>query len=426
MWSVFVKAQITILDEEVQEKNVIKPEPFDSLSNISIQENCIQYKKYIGYKLYCPLLSNKYTKDVSEMFGFNSLTSYLKSKSIREIVKKHVPFEKSDLAVVFGDVSSLEGNALVSYQRMKEKYEKGFVVKTSIYKAVEDKKGHNIYTPYDSIQNTYFTILNIEIAEYIDAKKGLFIALEDWESKSDNKYYLRFTLKNETSGEELYWICRDNELNRSKFFLVPYFEKMQKLYKGQDVISTTGLDELVDINNGSLVNIKPEEKWHCCDVSFVHSKDHELVKPFFLLERDGAKVKIPFSSFTEECYGVFTPKDRKYRNRFILEREYDNIIAERKNSEEEQRIKEEERLRLAEQARIERSKHIIKKYGSRYGKLISEGRVCLNMTKEMCIEAWGEPNYINSTILKGFVYEQWVYWGSFLYFDNGILIAIQN
>ena len=87
---------------------------------------------------------------------------------------------------------------------------------------------------------------------------------------------------------------------------------------------------------------------------------------------------------------------------------------------------EEERLRVEEQVRLERNKQIINKYGNRYGKLICEGQVCLNMTKEMCIEAWGEPNYINSTIIKGLVHEQWIYWGSYLYFDNGRLTGIQN
>jgi hypothetical protein len=53
-------AQITITDEEMQEKIVSKPMPFDSLSNITYQKDVIQYKKFIGYKLYCLPISNKY------------------------------------------------------------------------------------------------------------------------------------------------------------------------------------------------------------------------------------------------------------------------------------------------------------------------------------------------------------------------------
>ena len=61
------------------------------------------------------------------------------------------------------------------------------------------------------------------------------------------------------------------------------------------------------------------------------------------------------------------------------------------------------------------------------GGLICEGTVCLKMTKEMCVDAWGEPLYINSTIVNGLVHEQWVYgWHTYLYFDNNVLTGIQN
>ena len=415
-------AQITIADEDIQEKIVLKPLSFDSLSNISYQKDVVQYKQYIGYKLYCLPISNKY-KQGKQDFNVNNGFSYLKYKSSRLFVKQHKPFDQTVEAKIFGDVKKLKGNSLVSYENQKNKYENSFVKQTDVYKATENNVGE-IYTPYDSIQNTYFTILNIEISEYIGASKGRFLALEDWDRGS--KYYLRFTLKNETSGEELYWVCRQDVLTNQEFFLVPYFEKMLKKYKGQHVVPMTDLRNLVDINTGEPVNIKPEEVWQCYKVTFIHSKDHILVQPYFLLSKDDAKVKIPFKDFTEKCNRVLSSEDKISRSRFIIEQEYDSIIAERKRSAEEKQRIEEERSRLEEQARIEHNKQIMKKYGNKYGKLICEGKVCLNMTKQMCIEAWGEPCYINSTIVKRLVHEQWVYWGSYLYFDNGVLTGIQN
>ena len=45
----------------------------------------------------------------------------------------------------------------------------------------------------------------------------------------------------------------------------------------------------------------------------------------------------------------------------------------------------------------------------------------------MCIASWGNPININRTIVKGLTSEQWVYgWGTYLYFDNGVLSAIQD
>lgn len=417
-----LRAQITIMNEDVQEKIVSKPVAFDSLSNIAYQKDPIQYKKYIGYKLYCLPLSNKFKGDKSK-YDVNNGFTYFQSKSPRVFVKEHLPFDQTAEAKIFGDVKKLKGNSLASYNRMKENYEKGYITNTQIYKATEVKRG-NIYTPYDSIQNTYFTILNIEIAASTEAQKGPYSALQDWDN--GNNYYLRFTLKNEDSNEELYWICRNDVLGKNEMFLVPYFEKMQKMYNGQNVVSTINKGNLADVNTGEAVNIQPSEVWQCSNVTFVHSKDNILVQPYFFIEKDGKKVMIKFADFTKNQWGILSEEDKIRRPTFMLEQEYNEIIAERKsNAEEKQRI-EEERLRLEEQARAERNKQIMKKYGNRYGKMICNGEVCLNMTKEMCIEAWGEPCYINSTIVKGLVHEQWVYWGSYLYFDNGVLTGIQN
>ena len=55
-----VNAQITILDEDIQEKIVSKPQVFDSLSNIAYQKDPVQYNQYIGYKLFSLPISSKY------------------------------------------------------------------------------------------------------------------------------------------------------------------------------------------------------------------------------------------------------------------------------------------------------------------------------------------------------------------------------
>ena len=55
------------------------------------------------------------------------------------------------------------------------------------------------------------------------------------------------------------------------------------------------------------------------------------------------------------------------------------------------------------------------------------GGVRLGMTKEAVLKSnWGKPQHINKTIVEGLIHEQWVYGGGLLYFENGILTAIQN
>ena len=123
---------------------------------------------------------------------------------------------------------------------------------------------------------------------------------------------------------------------------------------------------------------------------------------------------------------MFSEEDHLFLPTFILEQEYNEIVAEKQRAAEERQRIAEERQRHEELALQERNKQIMQKYGNKYGKLICEGKVCLNMTKEMCKEAWGEPLYVNSLMVKGLVHEQWVYWGSYLYFDNNTLTGIQN
>lgn len=68
-----------------------------------------------------------------------------------------------------------------------------------------------------------------------------------------------------------------------------------------------------------------------------------------------------------------------------------------------------------------------KKFGLGNWQIILDGDVKIGMTKEMCELAWGDPEKINQTILSGKKSEQWVYAdNNYLYFDNGVLTAIQN
>lgn len=68
---------------------------------------------------------------------------------------------------------------------------------------------------------------------------------------------------------------------------------------------------------------------------------------------------------------------------------------------------------------------IRKNLGNDDWQLILDGKVKIGMTKEMCDLSWGKPKSINETITSGKKSEQWVYSDNYLYFDNGILTAMQ-
>lgn len=82
-----------------------------------------------------------------------------------------------------------------------------------------------------------------------------------------------------------------------------------------------------------------------------------------------------------------------------------------------QRLKEQEDLK----------KQYIKQFGSKYGTLISENRVEIGMTKQMCIEAWGEPNSKSKTLLGKNILETFYYDSlEYLKFKNGRLIMFHS
>lgn len=89
--------------------------------------------------------------------------------------------------------------------------------------------------------------------------------------------------------------------------------------------------------------------------------------------------------------------------------------------------KYQDRIEQAQKEEQEYYQMLVRKYGKANAKLIKEGEVRIGFTKEMCIEAWGEPEYINTLTNADGRFEQWVYGlFSYLYFKGNKLITIQD
>ena len=104
--------------------------------------------------------------------------------------------------------------------------------------------------------------------------------------------------------------------------------------------------------------------------------------------------------------------------------------VQRKIEEEEARkqsIKEAEYSTLLDKEEQEYKSSLIKRFGRKNASIILENAVKIGFTKEMCVEAWGEPYDINRTVTRNIIHEQWVYdIGRYLYFEGNILTAIQD
>lgn len=90
------------------------------------------------------------------------------------------------------------------------------------------------------------------------------------------------------------------------------------------------------------------------------------------------------------------------RRGFILKSEADVLIAKFKYEEEQKALAEKKQ-------QTQHKNDIIKKYGEKYGSLILQGKICVGMTQEMCIEAKGTPCKKNKSSDKYGTIEVWTY-----------------
>ena len=75
----------------------------------------------------------------------------------------------------------------------------------------------------------------------------------------------------------------------------------------------------------------------------------------------------------------------------------------------------------------EQKKLLTKRFGAQTAQKILNGKAWIGMTAEMARESWGSPTDINRTTTAAGTREQWVYGPTtYLYFDKGLLTAIQN
>lgn len=100
--------------------------------------------------------------------------------------------------------------------------------------------------------------------------------------------------------------------------------------------------------------------------------------------------------------------------RQITQKKYDIEIKEKRKLENEKK-------------RNQRREAIINRYGLVNGEAILNHKVKIGWTKSMCIASWGKPYDINRTTTTYGNHEQYVYsLKKYLYFENGILTAIQD
>ncbi len=365
---------------EVQETAILKPEPYDSLVPLRTQQKPFNYYQYVGQKLFLLPKSHKYTKSTSEVVGEYSLMDY--STYIQLYIKNKEEIAKQ---------------------------------KTNVYKPlfVSPKTQWSdgaAVSKHEEVESKYYTI--IDIIDYYKKSK-----LKECCSTG---LHLEFTLKNDGNGDTLYWHIDANYLDDENipFMTAAYYEKQKYCFKDKTFIADRDMQNLVELSTGKNISANKNSEWKCTEVSLLELESFKFFQPYYILkDNNGNEIKIKLGNKD----GFITKEEFIERER-LKKLKQEELIAEQKKREQE-RIDNEKKEN--ERQAIFKS-NCINQYGEKYGEPISQGKVLLGMTTEMCKLAWGEALEVNGTVVNGLRHEQWVYsWKHYLYFDNGILTGYQ-
>lgn len=186
-----------------------------------------------------------------------------------------------------------------------------------------------------------------------------------------------------------------HDYNFDNVIILGYFEKLRSYLVGSSVLvkfsnnkCESGDYVLYNIeNNEPLSSIAKNKKLKVLDIGIVEGTEHGGLQ-YILSDTDSPKY-----------YARLTPK---------------NFIGAKPITQQDKN-------------RVAWERNMIVRYGNANGNLIIQHKVKIGFTKKMCEEAWGKPESINETVGSWGTHEQWVYdLGCYLYFENGILTAIDN
>ncbi len=448
----FLLCQITIkeMDKKIEEKIVIKPEPYDSLKNWETHENEKDYKMYIGLQVYLPPFVNQTDESMRIEIGNRTYNEYeipilfTQTPTIINLdsLNKTMTLREYNLRGEIKKITIYKKAATLAY--------KPFIL-SSLKDYTTDSRVYLIVTNDISIGDKYYTIIDVIYGERRDSLykrirenlksqdvSGQF--QDNYVFSQSYKYNRVFVLKNDISGDTTY--CVDLE----RFFLVPYFVKQKELFKNKKLVYDdlkTGSgdwssfvnsdivtfdtryeikkenDKGKDVTEGKEVVVVPGSKWYCSDVTLVKEKSTSRY------ESRTYNIRYILGNEKNEEIALESLKG------FMTEVEYLKREANNKIQMEQLLIKQKQELQLRNEnvrkATEKRKAECVNLYGQINGELIAQEKIKIGMTQEMCKYAWGNPYSSNKTTIKDRVTENWFYlMGYILYFENGILSRIEE
>lgn len=299
-----LNAQTTLRDKNTINKINVKPIKFDSLSKISFQKKVIDYKKYIGQKLYFAPTSKKYTTHKTEIINYLTTT-----KSIPIVKSGKIPFEKLYFYSEYKD-EKLKLIPFEKYENWKKDYEEIDKAITNIYEPKfyhqkTDATYGEIFGEFgtlpEKVEGKCFKILDIQVKTFYGKE---FLKLEEAKIEElEDKIALKLALKNEETNDTIYWnIDQVKNIKNYPFYLTSYLEKRLQLHLNKNLVALKKINNLTDINTGEIITITKGQKWYCSDISFTDTTKSSHITPFYFFKNEKNEIQIDLEDITNESF----------------------------------------------------------------------------------------------------------------------------
>jgi len=388
-----------------KEKEYSKPLSYDSTYNSGSFKSIM---RFTGQTIYFLPHSKKYKGNINKYS-----TDFLTKKSTT--VKN--PQKPADVS---NPQWSKQMNKALA-QQMADRYPD---ISINTYSPLNIK--NKFLTPLDSIEGKFFKIRGVienpilgdkfrHSGTYLDLvskrnpSDSLLFKISDWSSKTPEKVY--------SSGSEI-----------GSYLIQGYYEKLKKQFVNKKLFLTEKIHNIWDVNTGKIIDIDiTNNEWIINSLGLIETEHNEYLALCLILKNDDKTIAIHNGDggfFESNAWEVISLSKFKTEEQVLKEKMQAEEIEKQR---EETRLKEQEEQKRLILEKNQFESDMIKKYGSRIGKLIADSKVIIGMSKEICKLSWGEPYDVNRTITKNIEFEQWVYsMGTYLYFEKNILVAIQD
>ena len=262
------------------------------------------------------------------------------------------------------------------------------------------------------------------------------------DSISTHVFDVLFHLKLENSDSiiKVVWDDEGNSAADRAWVCLGYYEKIKQLYLGKELVyvwndygwSDGFIDDpdwarrFMDYDTGYNLakKIPCNTIWTCTDVMVLPVLPQERVSLILPSWRNRVILNIENHEYGK--YYIFASYLLDNQNYFMTLEQFNahKAIQNQKYAEAKARAEAEAKKRA--EWRAKQLQKLIDKYGEDIGYRIHSGEIWIGMTSAQCSESIGSPQCINRTTTMRGSREQWVYHSRYLYFENGILVTIQD